>query len=303
MEKESKYLVFKGTEYILKKQGEKLTCLLSKDIEDLNLKEISRTENGVSEENNETIYTLYTIETSGLSAKLSDCYEVVNKEELFSKPLYPWERLFLEKMVKGDRNIHLISTHREDKLVTAFEEVHFPWPVAFVRHLHTINTHRRYVRKHCFKVGLFWQGLIHDLSKYSPAEFFVGVKYYQGSRSPNVAERCHIGYSSAWMHHKGRNKHHHEYWTDYDPQTGNPIAFKEMPKRYFIESIMDRIAACKVYRKKSYTDSAALDYLLSRDSEAHMNPKNHEEMIRLLTYLSEHGEKEFFRYIKNEYLK
>ncbi|MBR5896772.1 MAG: catalase, partial [Lachnospiraceae bacterium] len=76
------------------------------------------------------------------------------------------------------------------------------------------------VRRHCFKVGLYWQGLIHDLSKYSYTEFSAGVKYYQGVRSPNVAERNINGYSKAWIHHKGRNKHHYEYWTDYSIETG-----------------------------------------------------------------------------------
>ena len=69
--------------------------------------------------------------------------------------------------------------------------------------------------KHCFRVGLYKQGLLHDLSKYSPTEFLVGCKYYQGTRSPNNAERENIGYSGAWLHHKGRNKHHYEYWLDY----------------------------------------------------------------------------------------
>ena len=71
------------------------------------------------------------------------------------------------------------------------------------------------VMHNCFKCGLYWQGLVHDLSKYSWTEFSVGAKYYQGTRSPNDAERESKGYSSAWLHHKGRNKHHLEYWVDY----------------------------------------------------------------------------------------
>ena len=78
------------------------------------------------------------------------------------------------------------------------------------RHYCTITKHRRLVRRHCFKIGLYWQGLTHDLSKYSPEEFWTGVRYYQGDRSPNAAEREDVGYSRAWLHHKGRNKHHYE---------------------------------------------------------------------------------------------
>ena len=76
------------------------------------------------------------------------------------------------------------------------------------QHFKTITTHKMWVMRYCFKIGLYWQGLTHDLSKYSPTEFLVGMKYYQGDRSPNNAEREDTGMSKSWMHHKGRNKHH-----------------------------------------------------------------------------------------------
>ena len=85
----------------------------------------------------------------------------------------------------------------------------------WLEHLKTINHHKRLVMELCFKAGLYRQGLMHDLSKYTPVEFLVGARYYQGHRSPNAAEREIKGYSSAWLHHKGRNKHHLEYWIDY----------------------------------------------------------------------------------------
>ena len=84
-----------------------------------------------------------------------------------------------------------------------------------VKHFRTITKHRHKVIAHCFKAGLGFRGLFHDLSKYSPAEFIPGAKYYAGTRSPNITERELYGYSSAWLHHKGRNKHHFEYWTDF----------------------------------------------------------------------------------------
>ena len=128
------------------------------------------------------------------------------------------------------------------------------------KHFKTITHHRRLVRHGCFRVGLYWQGLTHDLSKYSPIEFWTGVRYYQGNRSPNTAEREAKGYSEAWMHHKGRNKHHFEYWTDINPATRRyePV---EMPRRYLAEMVMDRIAACKTYQGAAYTDGSPLAYL------------------------------------------
>ena len=104
--------------------------------------------------------------------------------------------------------------------------------------------------KGCFAVGLYKQGLMHDLSKYSWVEFRVGAKYYQGTRSPNNAEREEHGYSLAWLHHKGRNKHHYEYWLDYGFPPDRSITGMNMPKKYVVEMFMDRIAACKVYMKK-----------------------------------------------------
>ncbi len=168
------------------------------------------------------------------------------------------------------------------------------------KHFCTITKHRWQVRKHCAKVGLYWRGLVHDLSKYSPTEFFAGVRYYQGTRSPNARERELLGYSQAWMHHKGRNRHHFEYWTDINLQSKKyePV---EMPKKFFVEMVMDRIAACKVYHGKDYKDGDALEYLqisLEAKEASSMHPKTKEDLIYILTMLRDKGEKETFRYIK-----
>ena len=121
----------------------------------------------------------------------------------------------------------------------------------FWGHLKTVHHHRALVRKYCCRLGLYWQGLTHDLSKYSPVEFFAGVKYFQGDHSPNDAQRKQYGYSASWMHHKGRNRHHFEYWTDYAPD-GSGIAGVEMPKKYVAEMFCDRLAASKVYRGEAF---------------------------------------------------
>ena len=97
-------------------------------------------------------------------------------------------------------------------------------------HFLTITKHRHAVMKNCFRAGIPWRGLVHDLSKYSPTEFFNGVRYFQGDRSPNEGEREAKGYSEAWMHHKGRNRHHYEYWTDYSLVTKRVEPVK-MPTR------------------------------------------------------------------------
>ena len=112
-------------------------------------------------------------------------------------------------------------------------------------HLKTVHMHRSLVRKHCFACGLYLQGLTHDLSKYSPGELIPSIRYYQGYRSPYPYEKELKGYSMGWLHHKGRNLHHWEYWYDTFPDKGwVPV---KMPDKYLVESICDRIAACKSY--------------------------------------------------------
>lgn len=170
----------------------------------------------------------------------------------------------------------------------------------FFKHLRTVNRHRRQVRKNCFKVGLVWQGLTHDLSKYSVKEFIPGAKYWQGNRSPQARERELFGYSAAWLHHKGRNKHHFEYWTDVN-KDGSAIAV-DMPAKYFAEMVCDRIAASKIYKGKEYTDDAPLQYYLSRKGCAFMNPKTAERLEYYLRLLSEKGEKIMFSELK-KYVK
>ena len=173
-----------------------------------------------------------------------------------------------------------------------------------IKHFITITKHRWMVRKHCFKVGLYWQGLTHDLSKYTLQEFRSGIRYYQGTRSPNSRERELKGYSLAWMHHKGRNKHHFEYWTDLSIKTRRYEAVP-MPPKYFVEMVMDRIAACKIYHGKDYTDGDALEYLINsaegRDMSM-MHTQTRDDLICVLTMLKEKGEKETFRYLKKEFL-
>ena len=172
----------------------------------------------------------------------------------------------------------------------------------WLSHLRTINHHKLLVMKHCFRVGLYRQGLLHDLSKYSPVEFSAGAKYYQGDRSPNEIERKERGYSAAWLHHKGRNKHHLEYWIDYDPGLGHRMTGMEMPVNYVAEMFCDRVAASKTYRGKAYRDSDPLDYYLASRDHYLIHPNTRALLERLLGMLAEEGEDRTFAYIRREVL-
>ena len=170
-------------------------------------------------------------------------------------------------------------------------------------HLRTINHHKWLVMKYCFACGLYRQGLLHDLSKYSWTEFSVGAKYYQGNRSPNNAEREAKGYTSAWLHHKGRNKHHLEYWIDYGLNPEEGIVGMEMPDKYVVEMFCDRIAASKNYNPDTYQDRSPLEYYQRGKNKYPMHPNTRALLEQLLTMLAEEGEERTFSYIRHELLK
>lgn len=171
-------------------------------------------------------------------------------------------------------------------------------------HFKKITKHKLLVMKYCFRVGLYKQGLLHDLSKYSPTEFLVGCKYYQGTRSPNNAEREDIGVSTSWLHHKGRNKHHFEHWVDYSLDGEHTIMGAQMPRKYVAEMVMDRISASRNYLGDAYTDGQPLEYFLkSKERLWFIHPQTQKELEALLRILNDHGEKKLLHYIKYRYLK
>ena len=173
-----------------------------------------------------------------------------------------------------------------------------------IGHFTTITRHKILVMKECFKIGLYKQGLTHDLSKYSPTEFLVGCKYYQGNRSPNNAEREETGVSKAWLHHKGRNRHHFEYWIDYSVEKdGNPMTGMPMPRKYIAEMMMDRMAASKIYNGKNYNDHFPLQYYEKGKHHYMMHPQTEKDLVKLLTILDKKGEDYLYRYIRQVFLK
>ena len=165
-------------------------------------------------------------------------------------------------------------------------------------HFSTITRHRNLVRKHCFQIGLYWQGITHDLSKYSLEEFWTGVRYYQGNRSPNAAERETVGYSRAWLHHKGRNKHHYEYWIDISSHKEEGLVGNKMPLRYVAEMVCDRIAACEVYKGKAYTSAAPLEYYEYTKNYITIHPQTRALLEKLLHMLKDQGEEATFAYLR-----
>lgn len=172
----------------------------------------------------------------------------------------------------------------------------------FFGHLRTINHHKMLVTKMCFKVGLYRQGICHDLSKYNPIEFIPGVIYYQGDRSPINREKELKQCSKGWLHHKGRNPHHFEYWIDYNISPRGLVGMK-MPKKYVAEMVIDRICASKNYLKDAYHDGSALAYYINGKDMMLIHEESDFLARYLLTMLAKRGEEYLVRYMKKVLLK
>lgn len=166
-----------------------------------------------------------------------------------------------------------------------------------IGHFKTITRHRHTVIAHSRLAGILFQGLRHDLSKYSPTEFIPGARFYCGDRSPNEEERALYGYSSAWLHHKGRNRHHFEYWSDYNVKTKEfgPVP---MPPKYIAEMFCDRVAASKIYQGKKYTDKHPLEYFMRSKGRRPIDPNTSDMIEGLLRTLAEDGEDAAFAAVR-----
>ena len=171
------------------------------------------------------------------------------------------------------------------------------------RHFKKVCTHKHWVFYYCCKVGIPFQGLMHDLSKFSPTEFWESVKYYQGTSSPIDACKKENGWSAAWMHHKGRNKHHYEYWQDNFDNGGNPI---EMPMKYKKEMLCDYLGAGRAYHGKSFNFEKELKWWETKKSKPiAMHPNDIAFIDKYINLFYEYENREYdirtlFNQIKKE---
>ena len=164
-------------------------------------------------------------------------------------------------------------------------------------HLKTVFKHKAAVYRHMKRCGLRWQGFIHDLSKFTPVELFSSIKYFQGNRSPIDAEKEAIGYSNAWLHHKGKNKHHWEYWTDYNPKDGSIIA-NRMPKKYVVEMICDWIGAGQAYLKENWTEAEPLKFYEKVRNGRHLNPETESKVVHFVSQIYSYGLDDFYQEVQ-----
>jgi hypothetical protein len=109
-----------------------------------------------------------------------------------------------------------------------------------IKYLRYLLKHKWHVGKYCFQYGLYWQGIIHDFSKFFPSEWTGYVEYFFGERGlyGDRSEKTERDFEYAWNHHQKYNPHHWEYWLlgDY---SGTSQKALEMPVKYAKEMIAD----------------------------------------------------------------
>lgn len=166
----------------------------------------------------------------------------------------------------------------------------------------TVCRHKAVVFHECHACGITWQGIVHDLSKFSRDEFISSAKYYCEDKSPHYGDAEENGYSLAWLHHKGCNKHHWEFWTDFNEEDGS-IKVNKIPYNYVVEMVCDWIGAGKVYNKDKWTQSSPFDYYRKVRSGRHFHADTEGLILRFLRCIEEKGLDEFHRMAKSVYTK
>ena len=154
-----------------------------------------------------------------------------------------------------------------------------------IKHTKLVLKHKWYVFIYCTKLGMPLRGLMHDMSKFSPTEFFESIKYYSGVKSPITISRQANGYSKAWLHHKGRNKHHTEYWVDINAPEVTPI----IPYKYVAEMICDKMSASKVYNGKNWNKTMQIEYWNKEKQRVRVNKHVEEMLTEVFQQVAEKG--------------
>ena len=171
----------------------------------------------------------------------------------------------------------------------------------FFKHIKLVSKHKWLVFKFSVKLGIPFRGLMHDLSKFSYDEFWESVKYYDGKVSPITKCKKENGYSKAWLHHKGRNKHHVQYWVDLGTKGVAPV----IPYKYVVEMICDKLSASITYNGKNWTNSSEYEYWVKEKKRIIVNPKIENFLEEVFLNLKENGLEKILdkKYLKETYKK
>ena len=147
----------------------------------------------------------------------------------------------------------------------------------YIKYLSYVIRHKWFVMIECFKVGLYWRGIIHDMSKFYPGEFIPYAKYFYGTWIKN--DQCHgdIGgrisykdtemgveevFNIAWLKHQHRNDHHWQYWILRLDDGGTTIF--NMPHKAMKEMICDWKGAGQAINRTNSPDECREWFIKNR---------------------------------------
>lgn len=125
--------------------------------------------------------------------------------------------------------------------------------IKHLKYLRYLARHKWFVLVACFRRGLYWQGIIHDWSKFLPSEWIPYANFFYGfkpTEEDRRRSRVIFGYdcwpssewmrdrfNRAWLAHQHRSPHHWQHWIlRNDDGTTFPV---EMPHRYVLEMLAD----------------------------------------------------------------
>ncbi len=160
-----------------------------------------------------------------------------------------------------------------------------------IKYLWYIIRHKYYVTIECFKIGLIWRGLMHDLSKFLPDEWFPYADYFYGEYNSfneiphdfryyvKTKESVKEAFDLAWLKHIHRNKHHWQYWILRNDD--GPREALEMPDKYLKEMLCDWIGAGKAITGKN---DLKIWYAKNKDKMT-LHPNTRSKVEEVLSYL------------------
>lgn len=178
----------------------------------------------------------------------------------------------------------------------------------FFKHFKTVCKHKYWVFRYSLLAGIPIRGLVHDLSKFSPTEFLTSVEYYTGKQSPVNVERNLKQYSTIWLHHRGRNPHHFEYWVDKRSVGKNfSLVVVPMPFKYALEMICDWLGAGRAYLGKDFSMAKQVEFFDTATFSPFIHPQT-KEFVRLmyeelLKAQDKQAEKEVFKMAEDLYAR
>lgn len=93
---------------------------------------------------------------------------------------------------------------------------------AHLKYLSYVLRHKWFVFLAACRLGIPWRGLVHDLSKFRPSEWFPYVEHFHGRKAKpwrdstgyyKPTDTGDPAFDFAWFLHQKRNQHHWQWWT------------------------------------------------------------------------------------------